>query len=78
MFDFKGVTRIIQYPTKRFGYVGSVPPVLGDVVKATTADIMGGRAFTCPDGTAGTMKFPSFETEAEARTFAASKGVTVR
>ena len=66
---------IIKFPTGRYGYVGSVPAKLGKEVKATKSDVMGGRAYKNAQGEIVTVKFPSFETENDARTFAASVGV---
>lgn len=77
MFSNMGV-HIIDFPSGRFGFVGSLPPALGDIVAATAADIMAGRAFSAPDGTAKTIKFPSFATRAEAAAHAAAMGITVR
>lgn len=68
MFSKLGI-HIIQYPTGRWGFVGSLPPALGDMVPATTADIMGGRAYTGPTGETVTIKFPSFATKVEAETY---------
>jgi hypothetical protein len=78
MFGNLGV-HIIKYPTGRYGYVGTLPAILGDAVRATSADIMGGRAETSPiDGQAYTLKFPSFETAAAARAYAADRGITAK
>ena len=44
MLNFNGITHLIQYPSGRFGYVGSVPTSLSDMVPATVSDIMAGRA----------------------------------
>ena len=67
MFGNLGV-HIIQYPTGRWGFVGTLPTSLGFVVEATTADIMAGRAETNPfDGKAYTVKFPSFASQGEAQ-----------
>lgn len=70
---------VIDYPSGRFGFVGMIPAVLGDVVAATRDDIMAGRAFTRPsDGATVTLKFPSFESQDAAIAFAADRGVTVK
>lgn len=71
-----GGVHLIKYPTGRFGFVGSLPPALGNVVEATTADVMAGRA--CEIGLnriALTVKFPSFETAAAAWAHAESRNV---
>lgn len=65
---------IIQFPSKRYGFVGSVPSVLGTEVPASTAAVMGGRAYRNTKGEIVELKFPVFDTEAEASEFAASKG----
>jgi hypothetical protein len=78
MFRNLGI-HVIEFPSKRFGYVGSLPPALGEMVPATTADIMGGRAYTHPTtGDVLTIKFPSFETRSEAIAHAIAHGFTVR
>ena len=78
MFGNLGV-HIIQYPTGRFGFVGTLPGILGDIVPATTADVMGGRAHEHPHtGEIVTIKFPSFETRDAAIAHATSRGVAVR
>jgi len=64
---------IIQFPSKRFGFVGTIPAILGHEVPATTAAVMGGRSFFNAEGNLVEIKFPSFETEAEAKAFIASK-----
>lgn len=67
MFRNLGI-HIIMFPSGRYGYVGSLPPELGSVVRATVQDIMAGRAATNPhDGEAYTVKFPTFETRFEAQ-----------
>ena len=78
MFGNLGV-HVIEFPSKRFGFVGTLPAALGTVVPASTADVMGGRAFRDPGtGEAVTVKFPSFETRVEAIEYAELKGVSVR
>lgn len=67
---------IIQYPTKRWGYVGNVPSSLGSIVKATPHDVMAGRAWKNDQGRFVTAKFPSFVTKAQAREHARDKGFT--
>jgi hypothetical protein len=67
MFGNLGI-HIIQYPTGRYGFVGTLTPTLGTVVPANLDDIMAGRAATNPhDGKAYTVKFPTFETHYEAQ-----------
>jgi hypothetical protein len=69
---------ILDCPNGRFAFVGTLPACLGDVVPASTADVMGGRAFEAPNGAIVTMKFPVFDTRAEAVAHAAARGVTVK
>jgi len=69
---------VIEFPSKRWGYVGTIPTVLGTQVRASTAAVMGLRAFTNEAGEIVEWKFPTFATEAEAREFAAAKGCEVR
>jgi hypothetical protein len=66
---------VIQFPSGRYGFVGTLPGQLGTLEEPTTADIMGGRCVTDPNGTAWVVKFPSFETEDAARIHAALCGV---
>lgn len=71
-------THIIQYPTKRWGFVGSLPLTLATLVPATASDIMGMRTVgRDADGKPLAPKFPVFDTEQEARDFAASKAVNL-
>ena len=64
---------IIQFPTGRYGFVGSVPYSLGSEVKATRNDVMAGKAFNTIEGLM-VIKFPSFETREEAIEYALEKG----
>lgn len=65
MFGNLGV-HLLQYPSGRFGFVGTLPADLGDAVEASTADVMAGRAERAPNGKLYTVKFPSFETAYDA------------
>ena len=67
---------IIKFPSGRWGYVGSIPLVLGELVPADTPAVLGCR--TTP-GENGPMMFKAktFETQNEARNFAAIQGVTL-
>lgn len=56
----------MQFPSKRWGYVGSIPTALGSEQPATSGDVLGNRAHRTPDGLMA-WKFPAFDTEAEAR-----------
>ena len=66
---------IHQFPSGRWGFVGTLPTVLASAVPASTADVMGGRACRGDAGEILTWKFPTFATEFEAREFAASRDV---
>lgn len=44
MFNFGGITHIMQNPAGTFSYVGAVPQALGELREATRSDIMGGRS----------------------------------
>lgn len=71
-------THVIQFPTGRWGFVGSLPIELGTLVPATKADILGCRTVGKDgDGKPLAAKYPSFETEAEAIKHAESCGVVV-
>ena len=67
---------IIKFPSGRWGYVGSVPLVLGELVPANRSAVLGCR--TIP-GENGPMMFKAktFETETEARDYATIQGVTL-
>jgi len=71
-------THIHHNPAGTYSFVGTIPLVLAETVKPTTADIMAGRYFTDPNGKAHGYKFPTFDTEAKGREFAASKGVELK
>ena len=77
MFGNLGV-HVIDFPSGRFGFVGTLPAALGNPVTASRADIMAGRAFTAPSGEVLTMAFPSFETRDAAVAYATARGITVR
>lgn len=67
---------IQQYPTGRFGYIGTIPSSLGRTVEATVSDIMAGRSFDV-NGKAMTVKFASFGDAEEAVQHAQDMGVTL-
>lgn len=64
---------VIQFPSGRFGYVGSVPAALCRRITADRAAVMGGRAVREGDETVEYRPI-SFETEAAAVAFAAAVG----
>lgn len=68
---------VIQFPSKRFGFVGTVPVTLATLVPATTAGVMGQRAFNDETGRLVEPCFPTFDTREEAVYFAALAGETV-
>ena len=71
-------THVIQFPTGRWGYVGSLPLQLGTLVPATKSDILGCRTVgKDADGKPLAAKYPSFETKAEAIQHAGNCGVAV-
>jgi hypothetical protein len=66
---------IIQFPSGRFGYVGSIPTDLGEKVPADRAAILGCRSFRDPEtGESMMWKFPSFDTLEEAIAHAKDRG----
>jgi hypothetical protein len=65
---------VIQFPSGRFGYVGSVPTDLGFPVPADKSAVMGGRSFRGEDGNLWEWKWPSFHSEAEALAYASHRG----
>ena len=68
---------VIKNPVGTYSFVGTLPAVLGELTPATTADVMGGRAHTAPDGTIVTLRFPVFGTWEAAVVYAADRGVAV-
>lgn len=77
MFGHRLGLHVICFPSGRWGYVGSIPTALGTEVPATRADVMGCRSHINDAGDLVAWKFPTFDTETEARTFAADKGCPV-
>lgn len=78
MFSNLGV-HIIEHKTNCWGYVGTIPAVLGEAVPATREDIMAGRAQVNPyNGVPMTLKFPLFLTAEDAVKFAAERGITAK
>jgi len=73
MFGKMGL-HVIKFPSGKFGFVGSIPGELGTEAPASRAAVMGQRSFYNAAGELVEMKFPVFESEAEAWEFAASKG----
>ena len=66
---------IIQFPSGRFGYVGSISTDLGDKVPADRAAILAQRAFSDPETNKPMMwKAPSFETVEAAIAHAKARG----
>ena len=57
---------IIDTPSGRYTFVGSVPTELCELRTATRADVLGGRAFKNSEGDAVAWTVPSFATMAEA------------
>jgi len=68
---------VIQFPSGRFGFVGAVPGDLGYEVPANKSAVVGGRAFKNAKGDLVEMKFPSFDTRAQAVAHANRKGFEV-
>jgi hypothetical protein len=79
MFSNLGL-HVIKNPAGTYSYVGSIPYVLGTVVKADRAAVLGNRTLNerAANGDIQMIKFPVFQTEAEAVAHAASRGHTVR
>lgn len=58
---------VMQFPSNRWGFVGSIPTVLGYEVEATEADVGGCRSHWNADRTKLlAWRFPTFETKEEA------------
>lgn len=74
MIENKASLSVIEFPNGKFGYVGSVPLVLGSPIPASKSAIMGGRSYVAEDGNSYEWKFPNFDTQEEALTFARNKG----
>lgn len=76
MFGHKLGLHIIKFPSGKYGYVGSIPIILGTEIPANRAAVMGCRSHWNADKTELLeWKFPVFDTEEAAREFAASKGL---
>lgn len=76
MFSNLGL-HVIQYPTGRFGYVGSIPRSLGNEIPASSNAVMGGRAYRNARGEIVETKFPSFTTREDAIVYAAERGFEI-
>lgn len=69
-------THIMQFPTGKWGYVGSIPLELGELILADTAGILGCRVVGHDsEGKPLMFKSPLFTTEEQAREHAKNKGV---
>ena len=67
---------VMQFPSGRWGFVGSLPAMLGDEARASAADVMAGRAYT-REGAAYRVNFPVFDTRWQAEKHAETRGVTL-
>ena len=66
---------IIEFPSGRFGFVGSIPTDICEQVPADRAAILGQRAFSDPETNDPMMwKAPSFETVEAAIAHAKGRG----
>jgi hypothetical protein len=65
---------VIQFPSGRFCYVGSIPTALGEEVPATKSAILGCRTHRNAEGAIVEWKFPYFDTREAAVAFAVAKG----
>lgn len=72
MFGNLGL-HVIQFPSGKFGYVGSIPAALGYEVPASRAAVMGCRAYRNAVGDIVEIKFPVFMTETAAHIYAAGR-----
>lgn len=77
MFTNLGL-HIHQFPSGKYGFVGSIPTTFATIVPADTSAVMGGRAWRDDTGAIVMYKFPLFDTESDAHAFAASKGFITR
>lgn len=64
---------VIQFPSGKFGYVGTLPRDLACMVTPTILDIMAGRAVETPRGYL-VPRFPTFDSREEAVDFAVGRG----
>lgn len=68
---------IIQYPSGKFGFVGSVPETLGFYTEdIKQADVLSGRVKEI-GGVRKALRFPSFDTKQDAVNYAFRKGVEI-
>jgi hypothetical protein len=71
---------VLKNPAGTFSFFGDVPSALANLVPATKADVMGGRAFKDHDfGTGGllTYRFPVFHSRDAAIDYADVRGFPV-
>ena len=75
----QGITtcHVLECPNGRYTYAGHVPAALCYARPATTADVMGQRAYRGPDGGLITSRPHVFDTEGEAREFAGNACITI-
>ena len=69
---------VMQFPTGKWGYRGSIPRCLGNDVAPTIDDIMGGRYYTNEAGETVTTKFPVFASKRDALDHAFHNGIIIR
>ena len=77
MFGNLGL-HVMQFPSGKWGYRGSVPSILGTEVPATTNDILGCRTHRDANGKPAVWNFPVFETCSAAVEFAKARGCEIR
>lgn len=77
MFGNLGL-HIIKNPAGSYSYVGSIPAILGMEVPASTAAVMGQRAYRNERGDIVELRFPVFKSKADALEYANAHGCEVR
>ena len=68
---------VIKNPAGTYSFVGSIPIELGSKVKPTCSDIMAGRTVS-ESGQSFAIKFPVFDTSADAVEYAKNKGFVAK
>ena len=69
---------VINFPSGRWGFVGSIPTNLCEEIPANRSAILGCRTHKNAKGEACEWETPSFETKRDAVNFALSRGHAAR
>lgn len=70
-------THVLQFPSGKWGFVGTLPIALGELRPATSSDVLGCRAWRDEQDNLVAPHFPAFPSEQDARDHAAACGVSL-